>query len=215
MRLTVEDFLAKLAHGQLKNTAATDDSQEGLILPEYEEQMINLLNQGLVDLTTRKKLFEEIVSLDFVDSQNIYSLDTSETGDFKNLVRVLSVTTSDERVHVPKTNAHITQPNPESLRFSKQFMDHHKPSVDILFQTLHPTVELMDEMNLPAHLYEALVLYVSGLYLSHIGGDENNQKGDSYYGLYLKKLNDDIIENSSGTSELVDEDTRFTDRGFV
>ena len=70
-------------------------------------------------------------------------------------------------------------------------------------------------MDLPSHLYEALVLYVSGLYLSHMGGEEHTAKGDSYYGLYLKMLSDDTIENSSGTSELVDEDTRFQDRGFV
>jgi len=64
-------------------------------------------------------------------------------------------------------------------------------------------------------MYEALVLYVAGLYLSHMGGEEHTAKGDSYYGLYLKMMGDDEINNSSGTSELLDEDTRFSDRGFV
>ena len=95
-------------------------------------------------------------------------------------------------------------------------MECHKPSVDVLFQTHHP--ELVDtdaDMNLPNHLYEVLALYVAGLYLAHKGGEEHKARGDSFYGLYLQKCNDDTINNSSSTSELTDEDTRFYDRGFV
>ena len=44
---------------------------------------------------------------------------------------------------------------------------------------------------------------------------EMGYRGDSFYGLYLQKCNDDTINNSSSTSELTDEDTRFYDRGFV
>lgn len=215
MIVTFDQFLSKLAHGQLKNTAATDDQQQGFIMPEYEDQLLDLTNQGLIDITTKKKLFEGTVALTFVDGQNIYPLDTSEGADFENFVKVLEVVSSDERKHIPKSNAHITQPNPETLRFSTQFMEKYGPAVDVRFQTYHAPIDLGGEMNLPAHLFEALVLYVSGLYLSHMGGDEHTKKGDSYYGLYLKMMSDDTIMNSSGTSELVDEDTRFQDRGFV
>jgi len=215
MILTFENFLLKLARGQLKNTAASDDSESGVIEPQYVDQLLDLTNQGLVDITTRKKLYEGTVALTFVDGQNLYPLDTTAGADYENFVRVLEVVTSDERKHTPKTNAHITQPNPEALRFSSKFMDFYKPAVDVRFQTTHPAIAEDGEMNLPSHLYEALVLYVSGLYLAHMGGEEHKKTGDSYYGLYLKMMTDDTIENLSGTSEVTDEDTRFQDRGFV
>jgi len=48
-----------------------------------------------------------------------------------------------------------------------------------------------------------------------MGGEQHTAKGDSYYGLYLKMMGNDVIENKSQTSEVMDEDTRFQDRGFV
>ena len=178
--------------------------------------MLKLTNQGLVDLTTKKKIFEGMATLDFVDGQNVYVLDVTDGADYDNLVKVLEVVTSDERRHTPKNSVHIMQPNPETLRFSDSFMECHKPSVDVLFQTHHP--ELVDtdaDMNLPNHLYEVLELCAADLYLAHKGGEKHKARGDSFYGLYLQKCNDDTINNSSSTSELTDEDTRFYDRGFV
>lgn len=216
MKLSFEDFLTKLARGQLKNTAATDDQQDGIIAPKYEEQLLELTNQGLTDITTKKKLFENFATLSFVDGQNLYVLPTDAGEDYENMVRVLEVATADGRKHTPKSNANILMPSPESLRFSTQFMKTYPDGVEVRFQISHPEVEsVTGEINLPKHLFEALVLYVAGLYLSHMGGEENTAKGDSYYGLYLRMLNDDTIDNASGTSELVDEDTRFQDRGFV
>ncbi len=216
MQITFEDFLLKLARQQLKNTAAVDESQSGCINPEYREHFLDLTNQGLVDLTTRKKLFEETNILTFVDGQNIYPLDTTAlTGEYDRLVRVFEIVTSDERVHLPKTNVHITQPNQETLRFSSAFMDCHKPTVDIRYQVTHPEIAEDGVINLPSHLHETLSLYVAGLYLAHMGGEEHKARGDSYYGLYLKQCIDDVLENASGLSEVTDEDTRFCDRGFV
>ena len=94
-------------------------------------------------------------------------------------------------------------------------MEEYAPAVDLKFQTKHPVIDLNGMMQLPHHLYESLALYVAGLYLSHMGGEEHTAKGDSYYGLYLKMMGDDVIENKSQTSEVLDEDTRFQDRGFV
>lgn len=216
MILNFCDFMDRLAQGQLRNVASTDKSQSGVIKPEYHEHILKLTNQGLVDLTTKKKIFEEVATLTFVDGQNVYALDVTDTGDFFNLVSVLEIVTSDERRHTPKNSVHIMQPNPETLRFSDHFMEYHKPSVDVRFQVTHPELPDIDsDMNLPNHLYEVLALYVSGLYLAHKGGEEHKARGDSYYGLYLQKCNDDTMNNSSNTSELTDEDTRFSDRGFV
>ncbi len=215
MLLTFTEFTSKLAYGQLKNTSATDNSQDGLILPEYEKQILDLTNQGLIDITTKKKLQEGIVALTFVTNQNIYLLNTDPSEDYENLVRVLEIVTSDGRHHTPKTNSNITMVNRTTLRFSDSFIDFYGPAVDIHFQTYHPKITTTDSIDIPVHLHEALVLYVSGLYLSHMGGEEHTQKGDSYYGLYLQMLGVDDIQNLSGTSEVNDEDTRFFDRGFV
>lgn len=212
---TFEDFMLDLAQGQLRNTAAADSSESGCIEPEYVEHLLRLTNQGLIDLTSKKKLFEETETLTFVPAQNIYPLDTATGMPFENLVRVYEIVTSDERKHTPKNSAHITQPNQETLRFSDQFMEFYGPSIDVRFQVTHPPILEDGEMNLPPHLFEVLALYVSGLYLSHMGGEEHKARGDSYYGLYLKKCDDDVLNNTSGTSEVTDDDSRFYDRGFV
>lgn len=216
MILNFCDFMDRLAQGQLRNVASTDMSVDGVIKPEYHEHLLKLTNQGLVDLTTKKKIFEKTQTLTFINGQNIYNLDVTDGADFEHLVSVFEIVTSDERRHTPKNNVHIMQPNPETLRFSDHFMKCYKPTIDVRFQVFHPElVDIDSDMNLPYHLYEVLALYVSGLYLAHIGGEEHKARGDSYYGLYLQKCNEDMINNSSNTSELTDEDTRFADRGFV
>lgn len=222
MIVTFEEFTTKLAHGQLKNTALVDDSDTGEINPGHEDQILELTNQGLVDIFTKKKLLEGRAILPFVTNQNLYPLDTS--GDYEGMIRVLQietvklgqdVTEKNKKVFVPKTNKHVTLPSPEVLRFSDSFLETYGPEADVVFQKKHPVIELGDSIDIPAHMYEALVLYVSGLYLSHMGSEQQTAKGDSYYGLYLKMMSDDEMNNSSGTSEVVDEDTRFSDRGFV
>lgn len=218
------DFTTKLALGQLKNTAAVDDQDLGELNPGHEDQILELTNQGLTDISTRMKLFESTFALSFVDGQNIYPLTAAFDAAFTDYVRLLSVhgvhkdmdvIPENEKTFIPKTNSQITMPSPFSVRFTDTFMEDYAPAVDLKFQTRHPVIGLSDAMELPYHLYEALALYVSGLYLSHMGGEEHTAKGDSYYGLYLKMMGDDVIENKSQTSEVVDEDTRFQDRGFV
>lgn len=215
MGIAFEDFIKKLAYGQLKNLSITDDQNAGLILPEYEDQILELTNQGLVDITTKKKLQEGIVALPFVTNQNIYLLDTSPAADFENLVRVLEIVTATGRAYTPKTTSMISMVNQTTIRFSDEFIENYTPAVDIHFQMHHAPISIMDEIDIPVHLLEALVLYVSGLYLSHMGGEEHTKKGDAYYGLYLQMLGVDEQQNLSGTSEVNDEDTRFFDRGFV
>lgn len=219
------DFTFKLARGQLKNTAVVDDQDLGEINPGHEDQLLELTNQGLIDISTRMKLFEDTYALSFILEQNVYVLDTNLDAVFENYVRTLSVhgvytgydvIPENEKVFIPKSNSQITMPSPFAIRFSDKFMEEYGPAVDIKFQTKHPALAgINDSMQLPHHLYEALALYVSGLYLSHMGSEEHTAKGDSYYGLYLKMMNDDVIENKSQTSEVLDEDTRFQDRGFV
>lgn len=218
------NFVTKLAFGQLKNTAIVDDQDLGQINPGHEDQLLELTNQGLIDISTRMKLFESIFALSFVPGQNIYPLTPEFDVAFTDYVRLLSVhgvhkdldvLPENEKTFIPKTNSLITMPSPHSVRFTDQFMEAYTPAVDLKFQTKHPAILEDGTMELPHHLYEALALYVSGLYLSHMGGEEHTAKGDSYYGLYLKMMGDDVIENKSQTSEVLDEDTRFQDRGFV
>jgi len=218
------DFITKLAWGQLKNTGAVADQDLGELHPGHEDQLLELTNQGLADISTRLKLFETTYALSFIPGQNIYTLDENLDPVFTNYVRLLSVhgvhknmkvIPENEKTFIPKTNNQITIPSPSTVRFTDAFMADYTPAVDLKFQTRHPKIGLNDAMELPYHLYEVLVLYVSGIYLSHMGGEEHTAKGDSYYGLYLKMMGDDVIENKSQTSEVMDEDTRFQDRGFV
>lgn len=218
------DFTTKLALGQLKNTAAVDDQDLGELNPGHEDQILELTNQGLTDISTRLKLFENTYALSFVPGQNTYPLNETFNPVFTDFVRLLSVhgvykgmdvIPENEKSFIPKTNSQITMPSPHSVRFTDKFMNEYGPAVDLKFQTCHPQINVSDAMELPYHLYEALALYVSGLYLSHMGGEEHTAKGDSYYGLYLRMMGEDVQENKSQTSEVVDEDSRFQDRGFV
>jgi hypothetical protein len=218
------DFTAKLARGQLKNTAAVDDQDLGELNPGHEDQILELTNQGLVDISTKLKLFETTFALSFVPGQNIYTLDDTLDPIFTDYVRLLSVHAvpvgqavipENEKTFVPKSNNQITLPSPNTVRFTDAFMRDYGPAADLKFQTRHPQITLTDAMQLPYHLYEALALYVSGLYLNDMGGEENTGRGNAYYGLYLKMMGEDVRENKSQTSEVVDEDTRFQDRGFV
>ncbi len=218
------DFLKKLAYGQLKNTSAISDQDLGTVDSDHENQLLELTNQGLIDITTKMKLLESTFALTFVDDQNIYTLTENFDSAFTDYVRLLSVhgvykdldiIPENEKTFIPKTNSQITMPSWTSVRFTDQFMKDYAPAVDLKFQTKHPKIDLNGTINLPPHLYEALALYVSGLYLSHMGSEEHTTKGDSYYGLYLKMMGDDVDENKSQTSEVLDEDTRFQDRGFV
>lgn len=218
------EFTAKLARGQLKNTAAVDDQDLGELNPGHEDQILELTNQGLVDISTKLKLFETTYALSFVPGQNIYTLDETLDPVFTDYVRLLSVhgvptgqdlIPENEKTFIPKSNNQITLPSPSTVRFTDAFMADYGPAVDLKFQTRHPQIDLNGTMQLPYHLYEGLALYVSGLYLNHMGGEENTGRGNSYYGLYLKMMGEDVRENKSQTSEVVDEDTRFQDRGFV
>lgn len=224
MNITFTDFTMKLARSQLKNLAVVDDFSTGEINPIYEDQLLELTNQGLIDIFSKKKLLEGTAILNLIEGTNLYVLDTSPAADFEDYVRVLSVSAvkrgydvieSNKRTFVPKSSRHITMPANETIRFSDDFIEEYGPAVDINFQKTHPEITLLDSINIPGNLLEALALYVSGLYLSHMGGEAHTAKGDSYYGLYLKMLSEDDLNNISGVSEVVDEDTRFMDRGFV
>lgn len=218
------DFLKKLAYGQLKNTSVIFDQDLGTIDSDHENQLLELTNQGLIDITTKMKLLESTFVLPFISNQNIYTLTESFDSAFTDYVRLLSVhgvykdldtIPENEKTFIPKSNSQITMPSWSSVRFTDKFMEDYAPEVDLKFQIKHPKIELNGTINLPPHLHEALALYVSGLYLSHMGSQEHTAKGDSYYGLYLKMIGDDVDENKSQTSEVLDEDIRFQDRGFV
>lgn len=223
MQKSFTEFVTDLAFGQLKNTALTDDSDTGEINPAHEDQLLSLTNKGLIDITTRKKIITETSVVTFVSGTNDYTI--SDQAD-NNLVKVVQidavptgyeVITANKRIFTPKTTRHITQPSMWVIRFTDEFMEAYGPAVDVVKQLLHPRLITNSNMDitLPPTMFEALELYVSGLYLSHMGGDEHTKKGDAYYGLYLKMMTDDEIQNSSSTSEIEDNDTRFVDRGFV
>lgn len=224
MIVSFQDFTRKLAFQHLKNTSAVDDQDAGEIDPLHEDQLLELVNQGLIDITSKKKIFEGTGVLTFVSGTNIYTLDTAPTETFEDFAKLLQIEAvhkdyevidENKKVFTVKSNKHITQPSHETIRFSDWFMENYGPAVDVKFQKLHSSVAVDGNIDLPSHMYEYLLLYVAGLFLSQMGGEENSAKGDSYYGLYLKMMTDDTIGNLSGTSEVTDEDTRFNDRGFV
>ena len=215
MSLSYENFLTRLACGQLKNTSAVDDSVDGFIKEEYAHVVLSLTNQGLTDITTRKKVFEESNIIYLNEDKNLYNLDTSPEGDYHRMVRVYEVIGKNDIRYTPKTSVDFTMPSFDIIRFSDNFIRDNKPEVTVMFQKTHSEVNNKAYLHLPEHLYEALILYVSALFLSHMGGEEHTAKGDAYYALYLRLLSEDQFNNASGISEIMDQDYRFIERGYV
>lgn len=225
--LTLDQFMKRLAHSQLKNESCTDNSQEGVILPEYEDQIISLTNQGLEDLCNRMPLFKDFVDLTFVDGQNSYPLvegagylDDSILGSFTDdtYIKLLEVIDSDGKIYTVNTNGHIMLPAFNVVRFTDSIIEtltENSTKVRLRYQKKHPIVSVVNpNILIPNNLYTALQLFVASLYFTNMGGAEQTQQGDRYYGVYLKHLGLDEATDASSTSE-VQESTKFEDRGFV
>lgn len=216
--MTFQAFLVRLAQGQLKNTSAVADSQMGVIKEEYHEAILGLTNQGLVDICSKMPIIKSFVDLTFVDGQSTYHLikdapylSTSYDGE---MVKVLDVIQSDGEKHTVDSNAHISTPTYNTLWFSQEMMKCLGPKIRVEYQALHPKVADEGVINIPPNMETALQLFVSSLYISHMNGPDHSKKGDSYMAAYLRHLGGDEERNTSSTSE-VQEDTRFSDRGFV
>lgn len=221
--LTFKDFTKRLARAQLKNTSAVADQQDGEIHPDSEAQILELVNEGLEDLTMRMPILKNLITLNLDQSKNVYLMDESETAidgtfllPFNNnqFVGVLQITDSDGRDYQPKTSGQIMCPSHKTLRFSDEMLMKLGTSVTVEYQMKHPPIGEDDNIEIPPNLYNALQLFVASLYYSHMGSPEHTKKGDAYFATYLRHLNTDQTDNISQTSEVL-EDTRFEDRGFV
>lgn len=230
--ITFNLFSKRLANSQLKNTAAVDGANLGVICPEYYEMILSLTNQGLLDLSSRFPLFKGQVDLTFVDGQNIYPLTEINVGttltdspeeEFKDdfFIRVLDLFGADGARHTVNTNGHILTPSHNTLRFTDakitEFTNVASPDparVRIRYQRKHPTITVTGDINLPPNLETALQLFVASLYISHMGGPDHSAKGDSYYAAYLRHIGEDESKDLSSTSE-VEESSKFNERGFV
>ncbi len=238
MSITYALFAERLARGQLKNTAAVDETNLGEICPDYAATILSLTNQGLVDITTRMPLIRKLIDLTFVADQFVYPLndatalylDDSLTEEFveEAFVKVLDIYDSTGDLYQPSkgtryqpnTGGHITTPTFDSLRFSFAYMDptdsaYIGPKIRIQYQAKHLEIIADDDIiSLPPNLVTALQLYVAAQYISDMGGKDQISRGDGYMALYLRHVGEDILQNTSGTSE-VEEVSRFEDNGFV
>ena len=223
--LSFEDFSARLVRGQLKNLSVANNSNLGEISPDYVDTILSLTNQGLVDLSTRLVLVKKQIDLVFVTDQHTYPLvdgaayldsSDSQTDIFvqESFVKTLDVFDADGVRYSPNTEGHILTPTYNTLRFTSDVMEDLDPKVRIRYQAKYATITETDNIELPPNLYTALQLFVASLYISHMGGKDHSAKGDSYFAAYLRHIGEDVIRDTSSTSE-VEEDTRLTDRGFV
>lgn len=224
--ITFSDFSERLARGQLKSTSAVDEKvSRGEIVPEYTDTILSLTNQGLIDISTRLPLISRQIDLVFQDGKTMYAMDESGVGDYlddsetqefmpDDFVAVLDIWDDSGDSHPHDTNGHIMTPSYNTLRFTKAKMAELGEKVRIRYQSKHAGIDEDANIDIPPNLITALQLFVSSLYISHMGGEEHSNKGDKYFGAYLNHLGTDEMKNLSQTSE-VEEDTRLSDRGFV
>jgi hypothetical protein len=230
MTITYVKFAERLARGQLKNTSAVDNTNLGEICPDYVATVHNLTNQGLIDITTKLPLIRKLVDLTFVTDQARYDLtngagylDTTDLDPFVDaaFVKVLDVYNADGRRYQPNTGGHITTPVYNSVRFSAAYRDPEDslyigPKIRIQYHAKHAelTDPSTDVIDIAPNMVMALQLFVASQYISDMGGKEMVERGDGYLALYLRAIGEDVVANTSGTSD-VEETSRFEDAGFV
>lgn len=221
--LTYSSFSERLALGQLKNTGYVGKDSSGAILEKYVDDILIYTNQGLIDITTRKKVLTGYVDLIFENDVRLYPLTDnasylSDVDDdvFKSsrFVSVHDIFDSKGVAHSVDTNGHITTPSYDTLRFTESFVNSYGPKVRIRYQKLHDNITASKSIDLPPALITALQLYVAGLALAHLNGKDHTESGNRYYGRYLAELGEDTNNNSSSISEVY-EDTKLHDKGFV
>jgi hypothetical protein len=224
--ITFSQFAERLAHGQLKNTAAVEDNNPGVICPTHYDKILTLTNQGLTDLCARFPLIERQVDLILDENRNTYLLnqagldagylDITQTEAFipEEFIGVRAIYDADGKRHAHDSGGHIITPTYDSLRFTKAKIDELKPKIRIEYKANHAEVQRDGVITIPPNMVTSLQLFVASLFLSHMNGPEHTTKGDSYYAAYLRHIGEDTQVNASSTSE-IDEDTRFRDRGFV
>lgn len=228
--LTVENLFSKLARGMLKNTAAVENTNQGDIVPEYHDSILDLTTQGLTELFTKKGLRRLRVQINWIAEKNMYVLEDAGVGSYleiyngdpdfdENLwVRALECRpVGFPKIQIiPNTNqSGITTPVYNCLKISDELQEKYTSGLVVEYQALHdPIVALSDEIHLPPSLEYALQLYVSSRYLSEMGSADQTKRGDELRALYMREMGEDTAQNMSSTS-VVEHDLRFTDRGFV
>ena len=224
---TFVEFLERLALGHLKLTAAVDKNNLGEIVPNLVDTMVSLVNQGLVDITTRNAVVSKQIDLVFITDVNTYPMviggvpsylieDDTEPFLGTDFVAIMDVFDEFGCRHVHDTNGHIMTPSFNTLRFTDAKMEEIGPKVRIRYQAKHAIIANpdTDTIDLPPNLENSLQLFVAALYFSHLNSKEHSARGDKYYALYLRSIGEDEARNISSVSE-VQTDTRFADRGFV
>lgn len=218
-------FCERLARGQLKNTAAVEESNLGEICPDYIPSILSLTNQGLIDLSSKFPLVTKQIDLVFQTGTYSYPLadvgvgtyldvSLTEAFDEEVFIKILNVWDENGIDHPIDTNGHIMTTTFNVLRFSAAKMLELGEKCRIRYQARYPELLEADAINIPPNLEIALQLFVASQYISHMNGPEHTAKGDTYYAAYLRHIGEDESRNLSSTSE-VHEDNRFQDRGFV
>lgn len=227
--ITYQALEKRLAEGHLKNTSAVDNECPSEIVPAQRSTVLNLVNQGLQDLSTRMPIIKGRVDLTFSPLVRNYLLSQTMVGQYLSdtghrtftdidFVKIFALETVEDGcvvIHPHDTNGHITTPTHNSLRFSSDIQKKIGDGVSVVYQAKHQEVLDTDTIDIPSGLEIPLQLFVGSLFLSHMNGAENSAKGDSYFGAYLRYLNDDMSKNTSNTSEVYDTFARFEARGFV
>lgn len=222
--LTFEDFSKRLALGQLKNLSIIDDIDRDKISSEHVQEILELTNQGLIDLSTRFPIITKQIDLVFETNKNSYSLvpaglatylDATNTEPFEidGFIKILDIMDSDGVTHSHDTDGHIITPTYNSVRFTNAKMEELGSRVRIRYQANHVKINENSNIDLPPNLEIALQLFVSALCISHMGGEAHSAKGDRYFASFLRQVGEDELRNTSSTSE-VHEDNRLSERGF-
>ena len=228
MPVTYSEFIVELALGGLKNTPAVDTKTDRTtVRPDFEPEILSLVNKGLTDITSKIPVFTKDIYLVFQDNVYTYIIRYNNVGSYLDTAgadpftvsdrfyKILDIRNEDNVLQDIDTRNGIMTISYDTLRFSEDMIEYLKPKVKIRYQILHPKiVNNTDIINLPENLYSCLRYYVYYLYFSTLNGKEHSFKSEKYLANYIKCMGEDVLDNASMTSE-IDVDNRFNDKGFV
>lgn len=233
MSMTLEQCLKSLAKGEISNTTY---AQNGNIIKDKYEEVIDFINQGLEKLYIKFNLKISNIFVELIEGKQEYEIDSSHMmddsmePDYEHyLWKGYEETYEDDLIkilHIQLTNGIILKINDHLSPFSVFTPAYNV--IQIPFNTpCHEMVvtyqasckkytkdSLERKIALPPHLFPALNCWVAYQIHSNINTQESVANASKYQMMYENYINE-AIELDSANSLQAQNNIRFISRGWI
>lgn len=210
--------------------------------PKQINRIINITNNVLVDICSNLPVFTkqlDLMSVDFLSLYKLsseYALSNSLSNEpIKYILDSPRYPFNDDILYITNVTNEIGKSLPINDReaFASVFIPSYNviqlthvgynQIFNITYRASHPIINLVgssiedtlnQEINLPSILRDLLLKKVASIYYSSMGGSDNNNTAQKLEGEYQLKLNNIIINNTLGVSDLPT-NVKANRKGFI